>query len=166
MIKLINGRGQIGEQLKKDLSKHNRIMEDVYIYHTWNVFDKSKSVQLEEYKKFIVFVDKHKDKKIIFTSTYSEKENWYNHYKQLSEVYLMANSKKSLVLKIPTIIGKGVCKKIKEEEIEPYGIMELVTIEDVSKKVIELCSYGGHIKSFRMNGELISAKIVHSLFKV
>ena len=38
--------------------------------------------------------------------------------------------------------------------------------QKVSKKVIELCSYSGHIKSFRMNGELISAKIVHSLFKV
>lgn len=166
MIKLINARGQLGEQLKKDLLKHDRIMEDVYIYHTWNVFDKLKSVQLEEYKKFTLFVDKYKDKKIIFTSTYSEKENWYNHYKQLSEVYLMANSKKSLVLKIPTIIGKGVCKKMKEKEIEPYGIMELVTLKDVSKKIIELCSYNGCIKNFRMNGEFISAKTVYELVNI
>ena len=41
MIRLVNGRGQLGSALKKlDLSN-----QQGFIYHTWNVSDKSESTQ-------------------------------------------------------------------------------------------------------------------------
>tara|TARA_B100000676_G_C18052095_1_gene831895 strand:- start:1202 stop:1693 length:492 start_codon:yes stop_codon:yes gene_type:complete len=160
MIKLINGRGQVGEELSKNLPN---CQEDIFIYHTWNVWDKTQKPQQCEYFKFKEFVNEHGDDKIIFISTYSEQENWYNHYKQLSEAYLINNCSKGLILRVPVIIGKGVCQKMKDGEVEPYGVMELVTVQDVSKRIIELCSYDGNIKSFRMEGNLVPAKIAYSL---
>ena len=71
MIKLINGRGQIGNVLKKKICNIN-IDDDIYIYHTWNIDDKSKEAQKKEYKKFIYFVSQNKDKKIVFISTSSQ----------------------------------------------------------------------------------------------
>ena len=48
MITLLNGKGQLGEQLKKDISNIKNVESyDAYIYHTWNVLDKTKPTQVE-----------------------------------------------------------------------------------------------------------------------
>ena len=107
MIHLINGRGQLGEQLKQVLINH-QTSEEVYIYHTWNVQDKAEMPQQEEYKKLQSFVDTHCNQKIIFISTKSEKETWYTHYKQLAEAYVLLHCKQSIIVRLPTIVGKGI----------------------------------------------------------
>ena len=89
MIKLINGRGQLGNKLREVSSSYKKTKEEVLIYHTWNIEDKSRDTQKKEYEKFKNFVTLNKNKKIIFISTYSEKENWYNHYKQVSEAFFI-----------------------------------------------------------------------------
>ena len=47
MIKLINGRGQLGSFLKQ--LENISIDKEIYIYHTWNIEDKSKNTQKKEF---------------------------------------------------------------------------------------------------------------------
>ena len=84
MIKLINGKGQMGDILRKNIHLVD-LDRCVYIYHTWNIDDKSIEVQKKEYEKFKKFVNKYKYNRIVFISTASHKESEYVKYKQLSE---------------------------------------------------------------------------------
>ena len=54
MIKLLNGRGQLGEAISSKLKALSRD-EDIFIYHTWNVEDKSEVIQRQELEKFVQF---------------------------------------------------------------------------------------------------------------
>ena len=106
MIKLINGRGQLGDVLEQKINLYNNFDgSDTYIYHTWKLNTKSYEEQNLEFKKFKKFVDKHFKNRIIFISTFSEKDDWYVHFKQLSESYLLNYCKNALVVKLPTFIG-------------------------------------------------------------
>ena len=162
MIHLINGRGQIGEQLKQILA-HHQTNEEIYIYHTWNVQDKTEGPQKEEYKKLQSFVDMHRDQKIIFISTKSDKETWYTHYKQLAEAYVLLHCKQSIIVRLPTIAGKGIIEQFQKNEARPYGMMELVTANMAAKEIINLCSFAGLQKSFTINGDIISAELAYDL---
>jgi dTDP-4-dehydrorhamnose reductase len=162
VLKLINGRGQLGNALR-DLLESVDPLEETYIYHTWNIDDKDQRTQQIECEKFAEFVDEHAEKKIIFVSTYSEKENWYNYCKQIAEVYLLSHCEKGVVVRLPTLIGKGILQKFKEDSVEAYGEMELMTINDAAIKIIDKVNYNGIIKSFRLKGELIQAKIIKEI---
>ena len=79
MIHLIGGRGQLGSKIKFLIdSKNVQFDDEIFIYHTWQVIDKSEDIQKLEYDKFVNFVDNHIDEKIVFISTYSQKDNFYN----------------------------------------------------------------------------------------
>jgi hypothetical protein len=162
MIKLVNGRGQIGSALSEMLSKVN-IDIDVYIYHTWNIDDKTRKAQAEQYKKFIEFVDNHKAKKIVFISTSSQKNNWYTYYKHFAESYLLLANENSVVIRLPTLIGKGVFSSFKHENAVPYGTIELMSIEEAANIIIEKAVTSETIKNFHVSGEEISAKYVRQL---
>jgi hypothetical protein len=164
-IKLINGRGQLGNSLAEELTFLEEKKDDILIYHTWNTEDKSRDTQKKEYEKFKNFVDLNQNKKIIFISTYSEKENWYNHYKQLSEAFLSLNCEKSISLRIPIIIGKGVLQKIKKNEVTAYGKMELITTHRAAQEILKYVDYIGLIRNFRILGEKMSAVTVESIIK-
>ena len=130
-IKLLNGRGQIGYKLNQILSEKTIVLEeDTLIYHTWNIEDKSQVPQLTEFNKFKNFVTENNDKRIIFISTNSQKDNFYTKFKQLSEAFLIENCKKCLNLKFPTLIGKGVFYDFKTDKRQPYGDINLQTIQD------------------------------------
>jgi len=166
MIHLIGGRGQLGSKIKFLIdSKNVQFDDEIFIYHTWQVIDKSEDIQKLEYDKFVNFVDNHIDEKIVFISTYSQKDNFYNYYKQLSESYLILNCKKCLIVRLPTIIGKGVIEKMRNDEIEPYGMMELITIEDASMGVIKSIDKinKGLSKVIKISGEKASAKLVYNI---
>ena len=112
-VELKNGRGQLGSLLKLKLNNTNSESK-TFVYHTWNIDDKSKERQEKEYIKFKNFVDTNKDGKIVFISTKSQKNSWYVYYKQLSESYLIQNHIDSLVLRFPTIVGrKGTLQLLK-----------------------------------------------------
>ena len=162
MIRLINGRGQLGTALEK-LIKERKIEADAVIYHTWNVFEKEKEPQEKEYEKFKRFVDDNLDEKIIFVSTYSEKENYYNYYKQLSEAYLLSNHRRGYVIRLPTLIGKGICETFREGKAQPYGEIELMTVEEAAEEVMRLVNYEGLVRSFRVKGVVVPAKLVKKL---
>jgi Fe2+ or Zn2+ uptake regulation protein len=162
MIKLINGRGQLGTALNNLIIKEKPEV-NATIYHTWNFLDKSKDVQKECYEKFKRFVDENKYLKIMFISTYSQTENYYNFYKQLSESYLINNTEKGYVIKLPTLIGKGICQDFKDNKAEAFGDMELMTIEDSAKEILDITKSDKLIRNIRINGAIIPAKIAKSL---
>jgi hypothetical protein len=120
MIKLINGRGQLGDLLKKEIDQVDT-NKNVYIYHTWNIEDKSESAQRDCYNLFVKFVEERKDDRIVFISTASTTEDNYVLHKQLAEAYLISNVEDCLIIRLPTLIGKGVIQKFKQGELKPFG---------------------------------------------
>jgi len=163
MIKLIDGKGQIGEALTNLINEKQKY-QDAIIYHTWNFLDKSEETQEQCYKKFKTFVDENKDSRIIFTSTYSETDNPYNSYKRLSESYLLDNALNGGVVRLPVLLGKGICQKFKENPgTSTFGEIELMTIEDAAKYILDFSQSEQDEKILRVEGSKIPAKIVKDL---
>tara|TARA_R100000008_G_scaffold40649_1_gene23319 strand:+ start:899 stop:1405 length:507 start_codon:yes stop_codon:yes gene_type:complete len=163
MIQLINGNGQLGDALRMSLEYVN-IEKDVYIYHTWNPWDRDIETQQGEYAKFKQFVDLHKEGKVIFISTCSQVENYYVHFKQLAEAYMLTNCEDCLCIRLPNLIGpKGILKKLKDGTADPYGKIELMTVDTAAKKILELTEYSGPLKSISLKGEEISAIIINEI---
>lgn len=164
MIKLINGRGQLGTALEKLINKEkNGIKEDIIIYHTWNFLDKSEEVQKECYSNFVNFVNKNLDNKIIFISSYSQNDTAYEKYKKLSEDYILNNQKDGVVIKLPNLIGKGICERFRNENIRPFGMIELMTIDSATQKILDFIDSNSQIKNYRIKGTLIPAELVQRL---
>lgn len=162
MIKLINGRGQLGDRLKKAI-KCDNTQENIVIYHTWNIEDKSEVVQRLEYEKFANFVNNNKEKKIAFISTSSQKDNWYNYYKHLSEAFLLTNCEKCVIIRLPTLIGKGVFPLLKSKEIEPIGKFNLISLDKAVKIILQKIKEENIVKTFHIVGENISAESVSEI---
>ena len=174
MIKLINGRGDLGKVLKEKLEYYSQIYKDtyekdVYIYHTWKLETKDEDEQKKEFDKFKNFVDEHKNDRIIFVSTYSTKDDWYVCYKELSESYLLVNCPDGLVIKLPTFIGRHCnmfsIEKLKNGSVKPYGTMELISIEDAVDNVYRFCNYNAKPKVIRIYGEKVSAELLYKIYK-
>ena len=117
MITLLNGKGQLGATLEQHIADFET-KKNILIYHTWNVWDKNVDPQKKEYDKFKTFVDDNKDKgRIIYISTYSGANNYYVHYKQKSEAYLITKCEDCLIIRLPNLIGnKGIFNKLKNKE--------------------------------------------------
>jgi hypothetical protein len=163
-VNLVNGRGSLGDYLSSLCVGR---ISDVHIYHTWNVLDKSKEAQLREYEKLVKFVDTHRHEKIIFVSTSSKKETYYTFYKHSAESYVLANSDKSLVIRLPMFISyKSVLKGLKEGKLLPKGKMELISIKDAAQEVIKLIDYSGLVRSFTVTGVEVPAEYVSLILRV
>ncbi len=164
MITLIHGKGQIGSILDRLIRERKISAKDnIAIYHTWNIDSKSEEIQKECYEKFKKFVDENKNVKIVFVSTYSQTENPYNYYKQISEAYLISNHEKGFVIRLPTLIGKGTCEKFRNDEAEAFGEMELMSLINAAEKILEFALSESRIRSIRINGEKVSAKLAKEL---
>jgi len=170
MVKLVNGRGQLGERLQY-LTKRKTLL-DIAIYHTWQVTYSGDSntsdemTQFNEYNKLVEFSKKNPNTKIIFISTNSQRNSWYTHYKEQAEAYLLANHDSCVILKFPAFIGKGILPKLKAGEIKPYGTMELITLDKVVEIVEEFVYYTGLKRVFIIEGEKIEAKTVLEILKI
>lgn len=159
---LLNGRGQIGTMLKR-LTKSINTKEDVYVYHTWNIDDKKEETQKQEYNKFRNFVRNNEDKRIVFISTSSQSESPYVRYKQISESFLIQNCDDCLVIRIPTLVGKGVFKDFKNKIKIPYGEMKIMTIKEACDVIIHHLDYKGYLKTLTFEGHKIDAKLVYEM---
>jgi len=162
MIRLINGRGQLGSALER-LAGEGSFEGDFSIYHTWNFLDKSEAAQRRCYEEFKEFVDRNKGSKVFFISTYSQTENPYNHYKQLAEAYLINNLEGGRVIRLPTLIGKGICQKLKDDQAEPFGEMELMSIDDAAREILKFATSSPTIRSFSVPGTKVPATLVKDL---
>tara|TARA_R100001082_G_scaffold110143_1_gene89141 strand:+ start:15168 stop:15668 length:501 start_codon:yes stop_codon:yes gene_type:complete len=164
-VKLKNGKGQIGSLLNKKINDLD-FNQEIIIYHTWNIDDKSFDKQQQQYIKFKNFVLENKNKKIIFISTNSEKESEYVRFKQLSESFLIQNCEKCLILKFPTLIGKGIFMDFKNNTKQPYGIMNIMTLESACDLVIENLKYDGVLKTKTFEGHKIHADLVYDMVRM
>lgn len=158
-MKLINGRGQIGEELKR-----RKIKSDWIIYHTWNFRDKSEDVQIGEYERFIKFVDKNKTKKIVFISTKKDTCNHYVGYKRAAELYLAAKIKRSIIIRLPNLLGKGICQELKDDTKKPFGDIEIMTVERACDVIISIIKLDCQ-PMYEIAGTKISAYLLHSIIQ-
>lgn len=170
MVILINGRGQLGEKLQKLTSITTN--KDVCIYHTWvvthnDVNAESESIQQSEYEKFKHFVSANMDKRIIFISSTSARNSFYTKYKELSETYLIGNHPDGIVLKFPVFIGKGLLQKLKNGEYKAYGILELITLDNVVNIISQYINDQSYQKRiYHITGEKIAAETIMEIFKI
>lgn len=170
MVRIINGRGQLGEKLQQ--YTHIKGILDIAIYHTWQVTYSGDSnmseemVQLNEYNKLVEFSKQNPNTKIIFISTNSQRNSWYTHYKEKAEAYLLVNHDSCIILKFPAFIGKGILPKLKSGEIKPYGTMELITLDKAAEVVEKYIYYDGLKRVFTIEGEKIEAKTVLEILKI
>jgi len=162
---LIDGIGQLGTLLRNKIVD-KKYDENTLVYHTWNIDDKSSIAQREQYNKFCRFVIENRYKRIIFISTNSQIESYYVKYKQLSESFLIENCDNCLVLKFPTLIGKGVFKDFKNDIKEPYGIMSIMTLSKACDIVVGHLNYSGLLKTLSFDGHKVDARIVYDLVKI
>lgn len=160
-MKLIDGKGQLGTLFVNNSHLTENI--DCTLYHTWNFSDKSENTQLNEYNKFIDYVKQNPNERIIFISTKCAKTNNYTYYKQKAESYLSNNSENYLIIRLPNLIGKGICERFKtDKSIIPYGNIELLSVSDAYDSIIY---YINNSKNglCEMPGEIISAKLTKEL---
>ena len=118
------------------------------------------------YLKLVEFSKSNPKTKIIFISTNSARGTHYTYFKEQAEAYLLSNHKSSIILKFPLFIGKGVIERIKNKEIEPYGTMEIITLDKVAETIEEYLKYEGLKRVFTIEGEKIQAKTVAEILKV
>jgi hypothetical protein len=162
MITLINGRGQLGKVLQQRINK-DMVGEEIFIYHTWNIIDKSETIQKACYDKFVDFVNGHQDKRTLFISTYSQTNNPYNYYKQLSEAFLLSNTERGSVVRLPTLIGKGICENFRKGLSEAYGEMELISLNDAADAILSELTSHSRIRNIRVYGTKIPASTARDL---
>lgn len=161
MIRLINGRGQLGNALSELISEKD-FPENLVIYHTWNFLDKSKETQRECYETFKRFVDENGGEKIIFISTYSESRNHYTYFKHMSEEYLSKNNSNGYIIRLPNLVGKGICENLRGDA-KPFGEIELMTIEEAAKEVLDFAQPDQSTRNLRVEGTIIPTKLVKKL---
>ena len=170
MVRLANGRGQLGEKLQQYLDIQSD--KDIVIYHTWQVtysgdLNMSEEViQLNEYNKLVEFSKNNPNTKIIFISTTSQRNSWYTYYKEQAEAYLLANHDSCIILKFPAFIGKGILPKLKSGEIKPYGTIELITLDRVSEIIGQYLFHDDLKRVFTIEGEKIEAKTLVEILNI
>ncbi len=165
MVKLINGRGQLGDALRELIKKDNGVnYPDCVIYHTWNIDDSSEKAQRNEYDKFVKFVDAHKDEKIYFISTKQGREIHYLHYKLKSELYLIENVKNGHIIRIPKLVGKGICADFRDKKIKPFNELEdIITSDEAAMEI--LCLLGSKYVMNIVAGDLVNKKTIYKLIQ-
>lgn len=172
MVKLINGRGQLGEKLNEKFKSY-KTESDIAIYHTWKVPHlynpkpgEEELIQQQEYIKLITFSKNNPDTKIIFISTNSNRPTFYTYYKEQAEAYLLLHHKSCVILKFPVFIGNGVIKKLKTGELKPYGITEVITLDKVVNIISDYIEYNDKKRVFYIEGEKIEANTIYEILKV
>ncbi len=137
MITLINGRGQLGEAIKK-LPDFDRITENIAIYHTWNFIDKSMATQMKEVEKlsnYLISGQSYIDK-IVFVSTQASEETPYLKAKLAAEK-LVSSFSRHCIVRLPNLIGRGVFEGLKANLLAPHGSINFTTVEKAAKFVLQ-----------------------------
>jgi hypothetical protein len=172
MVKLINGRGQLGEKLKERFESY-KTESDVTIYHTWKVPHlynpkpgEEEFIQQKEYLKLVTFSRDNPNTKIIFISTNSNRPTFYTYYKEQAEAYLISYHRSCVILKFPVFIGNGVIKKLKTGELKPYGVTEVITLDKVVNTIADYIEYNDKKRVFSIEGEKIEAATIVEILKV
>jgi hypothetical protein len=161
MVTLVDGKGQLGGELKKLVRVSN--IEGI-IYHTWNIDDPSEEIQRCEYEKFVDFVDDNKDEDIYFISTKQGRQIHYLHYKLKAELYLLEKARLGHIIRIPKLIGKGICQKFRDGNIVPFDeIEEIMHPEEAACAIMNIINEPDKINI--VCGERINKQMIYQLIK-
>jgi hypothetical protein len=137
---LINGRGQLGDEL----ACSSVMFSSIDLYHTWNFLDKSEEAQNVEFNKLKNYLtNKSNDNKIIFISTSVENDTPYLKYKRLSENLILNSNDKNLVIRFPNIVGKGVFTKLCKNLQKPYGVIEFISLKEAKTFLVDNINKNG-----------------------
>ena len=92
------------------------------------------------------------------------------NYKKKSEDLLLSSTTNSFVVRLPTIIGKGMFQKLKDKEVKPLGSFKLNSIEMAVNLIESVALHSSSVgldsivkREYNLNYEVVSAKIVKSL---
>lgn len=169
MVKLINGRGQLGKELSRFIliEKDSWVVGDdcdCIVYHTWNIDDSSVSVQEKEYCKFVDFVNSNLSKNIFFISTKQGQQINYLYYKLKAELYLLENTKNGQIIRIPKLVGKGLCTDFRDNKILPFDELdEIMTPKDAAIKIMNIL--GSDKKMNIITGVSLNKRIIYELIQ-
>jgi len=127
--------------------------------------DKSELTQRICYERFKEFVNLNPRERIFFISTCSQTENPYNYYKQMAEAHLLSIRQDSYVIRLPTLIGKGICERMRDDpdNVKIFGEMELMTAENAAEEVLRIVEARPLVRNIRLNGTNVSAKLAKDL---
>jgi hypothetical protein len=159
---LINGRGQLGDGIYR---LFGNLDGDFVIYHTWNVTDKSKNAQHKEYLKLKNALRNHEEKKLfVFISTTSQVNDYYVGYKRAAEDLVMKLPRWNII-RLPQLIGRGVCDGFKTNKLKPFGTMNLCSVDDASSFVLSKIFAKEENKIHEKKGTRLEAKLVYDLIR-
>ena len=165
-MKLVNGRGQLGEELKK----YEDMLGALTMYHTWNFLDKTETTQWECFWELRAYVKNIANIKqpFVFISTYTNTYTPYLKYKMLAECHLLDYFDKCIVFRLPNLLGRGLCENFKTGKLKPDdGSVELITIQDAVKKMIDKLLVSSFEKNeiIRIEGTVIPVKLLNDIIQ-
>lgn len=59
---------------------------------------------------------------------------------------MLSKNKSNVVIRLPSLIGKGVCASFRDENIQPYGIIELMSVDDATDAILQKAMVNETIK--------------------
>ena len=74
--------------------------------------------------------------------------------------------KNCVILKFPLFIGKGVLSKLKSGEFTPYGVSEIITLDEVVNTIKEFINYKDLKRVFYIQGEKVKATTLVDILRV
>ena len=133
-MRLLNGRGQLGEALKP-YSNKNSIVD---LYHSWIFDDKTYQTQAKQFDKFRdYFFSRDKERKPVFISTGVAGSGPYFDFKKLAERCIEDNCSNYLIIRLPNIIGKGIFTKFRDEDVKPYGVIDFLSMDETVEFILQ-----------------------------
>ena len=111
----------------------------------------------------IYFVNE--EKSISLPTLKSKSINYYTEYKKLAETLVEEVCKSYLIIRLPNLLGKGICSRFKEEkDILAIGQIELLTIDDAIKLIINNIKYNSN-SIVELQGTNIDASLLQNIIK-
>ncbi len=154
--------GQIESEFERIATPE--IKKDYYIHFSWDVYNKddaeSQKKCVEETKRMI---EKNKDKTFVFISTLSKGGNEYVKAKREAEKVVAEMAKKFVIIRLPHIVGKGLTDKFLFDDAEPYGEMELLSINDAAQSIKNILESKEKNETVSVHGNIVPAKLYKSI---
>lgn len=171
MVKLLNGRGQLGDALKIELARRN-VVADADIYHTWIHSNKGADVQLAQIHAFMRYVgasgstsERKTDRRIYFISAIHERFNAYLKEKMWAEIYLWQNTVDGVVIRLPYMLGSGIAERMLAGQSISAGKIEVSTFETMAGRILDIIEAGGDERMHVLHGEMVDAQLLQAAMR-
>jgi hypothetical protein len=162
MVRLVHGRGQLGEALAAAL-QFMHVGTDCDIYHTWDIDDKSAESQEYELGKFIVYCNAHRDRRIVLISGIHEHFDHYLTAKLKAEVHLLDHTDNGMVIRLPYMIGKGLAQRLKDGKPFTRGAVEVSTFDAMARRVLDCITLPARFHV--LHGDMVQVELLDAAIR-